>query len=183
MSQRSPGGTGGGTPVTGTTVTATSQFLAADGTALAPGYAWTSAPSTGFYLNSGQIKVSFANSNTLTIGSTFITGVVAGAVDNGSASTGWKRLYIDFTNTGTVGSVTINKAAGRVNLAAAGTTLTLTNSLITAASKVFLQMASAPGNAVAVSWVSVPAAGSVVITATPAVTNQTAIDFFVVNTD
>lgn len=101
----------------------------------------------------------------------------------GSANVGWKQVFMDFTNTGTVGSVTINKPSGRVNLAAAGTTLTLTNSLITAASKVFLQMASAPGNAVAVSWVVVPAAGSAVITCTPAVTNQTAIDFFVVNAD
>jgi hypothetical protein len=90
---------------------------------------------------------------------------------------------MDFTNTGTVGNVTINKPAGRVNLAAAGTTLTLTNSLITAASKVLLQFASAPGNAVGVDLIAVPAAGSCAISVVPAVTNQTAIDFVVINAD
>jgi hypothetical protein len=106
-----------------------------------------------------------------------------GTIDLGSASNGWKRLYMDFTNTGTVGNVTINKPAGRVNLAAAGTTLTLTNSLITAASKVLLQFASAPGNAVGVDLIAVPAAGSCAISVVPAVTSQTAIDFVVINAD
>lgn len=106
-----------------------------------------------------------------------------GVTDLGFATLGWKRLYIDYTNSGTVGNVTINKAAGRVNLAAGGTTLTLTNSLITAASKIFLQAINSSGNAVAVEFYPVPGAGSATINAFPAVTNQTAIDFFIVNAD
>lgn len=94
-----------------------------------------------------------------------------------------KQIYVDYTNTGTVGAVTINKAAGRVNLAAAGTSLTVTDSLVTAASHCFLNADSAPGNVVAVQFYAIPAAGSFTVNAVPAVTNQTAIDFFCVNAD
>ena len=107
----------------------------------------------------------------------------AGTVNLGSANDGFGKLYLDYTNTGTVGNVTINKAGGKVNLAALGTTLTLTNSFITVASRLVLQLASNPGNAVAVALSYVPSAGSAIITATPAVTNQTIIDFTVINAD
>lgn len=93
------------------------------------------------------------------------------------------QLWVDYTNTATVGNVTINKAAGRVNMAALGATFTVTNSLVTAASHIFLNADGAPGNAVAVQLYAVPAAGSFTVNAVPAVTNQTAIDFFVVNAD
>lgn len=106
-----------------------------------------------------------------------------GACTLGTAAKSWKSLYLDYTNTATVGAVTINKASGRVNLAAAGTTFTVTNSLVTAASHVFLNADGAPGNVVAVQLYAVPGAGSFTVNAVPAVTNQTAIDFVVVNAD
>lgn len=93
------------------------------------------------------------------------------------------QIFVDYTNTATVGNVTINKASGRVNMAALGATFTVTNSLVTAASHIFLNADGAPGNAVAVQLYAVPAAGSFTVNAVPAVTNQTAIDFFVVNAD
>lgn len=101
----------------------------------------------------------------------------------GKAALGWKQLFIDYTNTATVGNVTINKASGRVNLGAGATTLTVQNTLVTAASHIFLNSDGAPGNLVAVLFYAVPAAGSFTVNAVPAVTNQTAIDFFVVNAD
>lgn len=106
-----------------------------------------------------------------------------GTIDFGSAALSWKRLYIDYTNTASIGAVTINKAAGRVNLAAAGTSLVVTNSLVTANSHIFLNATNAPGNVVAVMLQATPTAGSFTITAVPAVTNQTAIDFFIVSAD
>ncbi len=108
-----------------------------------------------------------------------------GTRDFGKSNVGLKRLYSDYTNTATVGNVTINKMSGRVNLGAGQTALTLTNSLITAASHIFLNPDSAPGNVVAVMFFAVPAGGggSCTINAVPAVTNQTAIDFLVVNAD
>lgn len=177
MSQRSPGGTG-------STIVATTQFQAPIGSPGTPGYSFTGATTSGWYFTAApDVRLALNGLYAYLFSATQFLPTATGQNDIGSAGFAWKRLYLDFTNTGTVGSVTINKASGRVNLAAAGTTLTLTNSLITAASKVMLQMASAPGNAVAVSWVAVSAAGSCVITCTPAVTNQTAIDFLVINAD
>lgn len=107
----------------------------------------------------------------------------AGTTSLGTGGNGFAKLYIDYTNTATVGAVTINKAAGRVNLAAAAATMVVTDSLITAASHCFLNADSAPGNVVAVMLQAIPTAGSFTINAVPAVTNQTAIDFFCVNAD
>lgn len=101
----------------------------------------------------------------------------------GAAATGWKGLYLDYTNTapGTTGNQTINKPAGRVNIAAAGTTVTVTNSLVTAASEVFA-MAVTNDSTARVANV-VPAAGSFVINLTAAATAETAIEFVVINTN
>ena len=104
-----------------------------------------------------------------------------GANDIGAASTGIKRLFVDYTNTATVGNVTINKASGTVNMAALANTMTVTNSLVTAASHILVTLATDPGAAVAV-W-TVGAAGSFTINTRPAIVNQTAIDFLVVNAD
>jgi hypothetical protein len=98
----------------------------------------------------------------------------------GTSGVPFGRMYIAYTNTGTVGAVTINKAAGRVNIAAAGTSVVVTNSYVTAASKVFV-VCSTNDTTARVSSV-VPAAGSFTIN-TPACTAQTSFDFFVVNSD
>lgn len=47
------------------------------------------------------------------------------------------RILPDFTDTATVGAVTINKPAGRVNVANAATTVVVTNNFVTANSHVF----------------------------------------------
>jgi hypothetical protein len=103
-----------------------------------------------------------------------------GSYDLGTSSLGWRQLFLDYTNTATVGNVTINKASGTVNLAALGTTLTLTNSLIATTSRIMLTLASDPGSAIG-SLYAVPAAGSCTINVTTAVTNQTKIAFEVIN--
>jgi len=98
----------------------------------------------------------------------------------GGASNLWARLYMDFTNTATVGAVTINKPTGRVNIAAAGTSVVVTNSRVTAASHVFAVMSSADATGRVISVV--PAAGSFTIN-TVAVTAQASFDFVVINAD
>lgn len=136
---------------------------------------------TGMYFP-GTNQVSLAcngiswnySSSAFTFGGSTGTGVL------GSTAAQWKQIYFDFTNTGTVGAVTINKASGRVNIAAAGTSVVVTNSLVTAASKVFV-VCSTNDTTARVNSV-VPAAGSFTIN-TPACTAQTSFDFFVVNVD
>lgn len=99
----------------------------------------------------------------------------------GTAAIGVPRLYVDYTNTATVGAVVINKAAGRVRIAAAGTSVVVTNSVVTAASHVFVSVST--DDATAVLKNVVPAAGSFTITTTAAVTAETTFDFFIVNAD
>jgi len=98
----------------------------------------------------------------------------------GQAALGFGALYLDYTNTGTVGAVTINKPSGRVNIAAAGTSVVVTNSLVTAASHVFA-VASQNDTTARVTNV-VTAAGSFTIN-TVATTAQTSFDFLVINAD
>ena len=103
-----------------------------------------------------------------------------GASFLGTATIGFKQIFFDYTNTGTVGAVTINKAAGRVNIAAGGTSVVVTNSLATVASHILAVMSTADvtGRVISV----IPAAGSFTIN-TVAVTAQTSFDFFIINAD
>ena len=80
---------------------------------------------------------------------------------------------------GTTGNQTINKLAGTVNIAAAGTTITVTNSLVTANSIVLTTVRT--NDATAIIKNTVCAAGSFVINMNAAVTAETSIGFFVVN--
>jgi len=83
------------------------------------------------------------------------------------------------TTAGTTGNVTINTLAGTVNIAAAGTTVTVTNSLVTANSLVFCTLRTNDTTATVKNCV--PAAGSFVINLGAAATGEVSIGFFVVN--
>ena len=90
-------------------------------------------------------------------------------------------ITLTATNTaaGTTGNQTINKPSGTVNIAAAGTTVTVTNSLVTASSIVFAVIRT--NDATATIKNVVPAAGSFVINLASATTAETSIGFFVIN--
>ena len=90
-------------------------------------------------------------------------------------------LNFNPTNTaaGTTGNQTINKASGTVNIAAAGTTVTVTNSLVSATSIVYAVIRT--NDATATIKNVVPAAGSFVINLGAATTAETSIGFFVIN--
>ena len=90
-------------------------------------------------------------------------------------------LNFNPTNTasGTTGNQTINKASGTVNIAAAGTTVTVTNSLVTASSIVYAVIRT--NDATATIKNVVPAAGSFVINLGAAATAEVSIGFFVIN--
>jgi hypothetical protein len=90
-------------------------------------------------------------------------------------------LNFNPTNTasGTTGNQTINKASGTVNIAAAGTTVTVTNSLVSASSIVYAVIRT--NDATATIKNVVPSAGSFVINLGAATTAETSIGFFVIN--
>lgn len=80
---------------------------------------------------------------------------------------------------GTPGNATINTQSGRAAIAAAGTTVTITSSLCTAASKVELQLETV--DATCKSLVVVPGAGSFVVTANAATTGICKFSFIINN--
>jgi hypothetical protein len=110
-----------------------------------------------------------------------------GVIDSGFNTT--ERLFInaggDFgidrtiTAGGTTGNRTINKAAGTVNIAAAGTTVTVTNSLCTTSSIVHAVVRT--NDTTALIKNVVPGTGSFVINMNAAVTAETSIGFWLTN--
>ncbi len=88
---------------------------------------------------------------------------------------------LDATNTagGTTGNQTINKPSGTVNIAATGTTVTVTNSLCTTSSIVFAVIRTNDSTATIKNVV--PGSGSFVINLTAAATAETSIGFLVIN--
>jgi hypothetical protein len=111
-------------------------------------------------------------------GATFIP-VTDNAVSLGKSGNTWSALHLAsaITAPGTTGNQTINKPTGRVNIAAAGTSITVTNNLVSENSRVFAEVATADATARITSVVK--SSGSFVIN-TVAVTAETAFDFLVI---
>ena len=103
-----------------------------------------------------------------------------GSYDLGTSTLAWRQLFLAYDNTATVGNVTSNVSSGRVNMAAGASTLTLTNSLITANSRINVSFAGPPGVA-GIAPYAVAAAGSCTINTTAAVVNQVTITFEIIN--
>jgi hypothetical protein len=83
------------------------------------------------------------------------------------------------TSAGTTGNQTINKQTGTIRIAATGTTVTLTDSLITTSSIVLATLQT--NDTTAKSVVAVPGSGSCVFTLNAASTGEVAIGFMVLN--
>ncbi len=130
----------------------------------------------------------FAWSSAIPVDATFDTGMARAAarkveINNGTAGSlgdlSLRQLYPDFTNTATVGAVTINKAAGKAIVGAATTSTVVTNSLVTANSQVICTVNS--NDATATLKNCTPTAGSFTITTTAAATADTNVAFIVFN--
>jgi hypothetical protein len=83
------------------------------------------------------------------------------------------------TAAGTTGAQTINKNSGRVNFAAAATSLVVTNSLVTASS--IIQCTVATNDSTMKAAIAVAASGSFTIYASAAATAETAVNFTITN--
>lgn len=97
----------------------------------------------------------------------------------GFTATGKGTFDATMTAGGTTGNQTINKPAGSVNIAAAGTTVTVTNSFVTASSIIHCVVMT--NDTTALIKNVVPSSGSFVITMNAAVTAETKIGFIVYN--
>ncbi len=126
---------------------------------------------------SGNASGAFGNSGNINITPGTATGTRGRVNITSLAAAG--PFALDKTNTATVGNVTINNPSGRVNIAAGGTSMVLTNNLITTASTLILTLAT--NDATAKSACAVAAAGSATLTLNAASTGAVAINFLVVN--
>ena len=114
-------------------------------------------------------------------GSSSNVGIIATPKGNLNFRIGANTLACPHTITapGTTGNQTINKMKGRVNIAAAGTTITVTNNLVSTSSMIDVQVAA--NDATAQIMNVVPGSGSFVVNMAAAVTAETPIDFAVLN--
>lgn len=83
------------------------------------------------------------------------------------------------TPVGTTGARTINAMSGSVNLAAAATSLVVTNSLVSTSSRVFVTVGTSDGQAKSCSVTL--ASGSFTIRPNAAPTGETRVDFLIIN--
>jgi hypothetical protein len=92
-----------------------------------------------------------------------------------------RQLYVDQTITPalTTGNQTIDKAAGTVNIAATGSSVTVTNNLVSASSTVYATART--NDATCMVKNAVPGSGTFTINMTAACTAETSIGFFVIN--
>ena len=91
---------------------------------------------------SGNLRFEVASVGAWQMSATALLPDVGAGGDLGSTAKALKRIYFDYINTavGTTGNQTINTVSGRVNIAAAGTSVVVTNNLVTAASQCFAIM-------------------------------------------
>lgn len=136
---------------------------------------------------------SFVGASTITTASTFAISGAPAAGTNATITNAYAlniesgNSYFDgkivqgATNTaaGTTGNQTINKPTGTVNIAAAGTSVTVTNSLVTSSSIVFCVVRTNDSTALIKNVV--PSSGSFTINMNAAVTAETSIGFMVIN--
>lgn len=92
------------------------------------------------------------------------------------------KITINATNTasGTTGAQTINRPSGSVNFAASAQTLVVTNSTVTSSSMIFLIIEANDTTATS-AFVSAKSAGSFTIKLNAAATNETKVNFLVIN--
>lgn len=119
-------------------------------------------------------------------GTVTIAPATAGTINNMSlgvttpAAVKVASMAATFTDSsGTPGSVTNNSPRGKAAFAAAGNSVVVTNSLVTAASSVFIQQETA--DATLTRMTVVPGAGSFTVTGNAAATAATTFSFFVVS--
>jgi hypothetical protein len=137
-------------------------------------------------LMDATVALNWASANLGTVIDTGIVRSSAGVLKVTDGSTGYGKLAMGgldldrtITPTGTTGNQTINKPSGTVNIAASGTSVTVTNSLVTADSIVYAVLRTNDDTA----WIKnvVPAAGSFTINLGAAATAEVSIGFLVTN--
>lgn len=153
-------------------------------------FSFDSTNGLGFTRANGTRRIQRAGiqlaNNTDTAGSeqsdlSFLTQLAGAAVIERFRITASGGFVVNATNTatGTTGAQTINKPSGTVNIAAAGTSVVVTNSLVTTSSIIIPVIRTNDSTAQIKNIV--PGAGSFTVTLVSAATAETSIGFFIIN--
>ncbi len=153
----------------------------------------TTVPTTQDWMTVGQPTMGCASSSTSTTtsvmtftGPTLVSGSAA-ITNNYVLNVKSGNSYFDgkfvqgqtIITPGTTGNQTINKPSGKVNIAAAGTSITVTNNLVTASSIIIPIVMSNDATAIVKNVTA--SSGSFVITLNAACTSETIIAFWVLD--
>jgi hypothetical protein len=95
----------------------------------------------------------------------------------GKTAFGFAAMFLGYSNSGAVGNQTISKSSGRSGIAAAGTSVTITNTKVTATSIVLVQLETA--DATMKSLTVAVGSGNFIVTGNAAATAQVAFSFVV----
>lgn len=106
----------------------------------------------------------------------------AGGRTLGVAAVGWNGLYLDYTNTATVGAVTINKPSGRAIIALGASSVVITNNLATAAAGCFAVLRVNDGTALSIRS-CVTTSTNLTITTNGVAAADAAVQWFLINAD
>lgn len=136
-------------------------------------------------LSTGTLKLFDASPNIAGWGGNVVgfsyapsANVITGNEYSFQSTSGVFSLPSTVTTTGTTGNQTINKQCGTVNIAAAGTTVTVTNSLVTSNS--IISVVPRTNDATAYVKNYVPGSGSFVINLGAAATSEVSIGFCII---
>jgi hypothetical protein len=158
--------------------TGTKDYLAALSAANAASLSLSGIPISG---SSGSFTTLAASSTVSGVG---FSNYMAAPPSIGTTTPGivkTSNLQATYTDSsGTAGNATNNSPTGRAAFAAAATTCVITNSLVTATSKVFTQLEGSDTTLLYIKS-AVPAAGSFTVTGNAAATAATKFSFIVVN--
>lgn len=139
-------------------------------------------PAVGVGSVTGGVGIFFGRSNGANFYGADASGnAAADTVEVGATDVRFKQLFLAQTITaaGTTGAQTINKVTGRVNFAAAASSLVVTNSLVTASSVVIATVMT--NDTTLKSVQAVAASGSFTLFANAAATAETKVAFLVLN--
>lgn len=163
------------------TIYAGSHYLGSSGSAGSPLYSFTSSSIAGMWYTGAATRVDVDSTHGISITTSAVSPATDAVMALGSSSLHYTGLFIDSTVTtpGTTGNQTINKNMGRVNIAAGGTTITVTDSKVTTAS--FISAIAASNDTTAQVKNVVPGSGTFTINMVSAVTLETPVSFYIVN--
>jgi hypothetical protein len=108
-----------------------------------------------------------------------VTADVDDTLDLGLSSSTWRSIYLARTNAplGTTGNAAMHKTSGRVRLAAAATQVFVTNTLVTANSRILATVTTNDATAKSVS--AIPSMGLIQFNLNAAATGETPVDWLV----